>query len=216
MSIEVIMESNTPTSAKRRRLARVLPEITLVLVSVALGFGAAQYGEYRNDRTLANRILRSLTGELVQNQALVEPTVPFHEAWVNSLRAATPIPGQSGMDVWFATRPPLPKGIATPFVTLRRSAWDAALAAGSLGLLDYGLATALSELYRAQDLVTENVHRLSAGPLSQPTTFDPGTAKASTRLLWLTLADIYTAEGMLLELYEQHLPQLQAAVLDRH
>jgi hypothetical protein len=209
------MESSTPTSAGRRGLPRFLPEMALVLVSVALGFGAAQYGDYRNDRILAARILRSLTGELAQNQALLKPTVPFHEAWVDSLRAASPAPGQSSLDVWFATRPQLPGEIATPFVTLRRSAWDAALAAGSLGLLDYGLATALSELYRAQDLVTENVHRLSAGPLSQPATFDPGAAGASTRLLWLTLADIYTAEAMLLELYEQHLPQLQAAVSDR-
>lgn len=205
------MESNTPMTVRRRGLPRFLPEIILVLVSVALGFGAAQYGEYRNDRTLAARILRSLTGELAQNHTLLQPTVPFHEAWVNSLRAASPAPGQSGLDVWFATRPQLPGEIATPFVRLQRSAWDAALAAGSLGLLDYDLATALSELYRAQDLVTENVHRLATGPLAQPTTFDAGTAQASTRLLWLTLADIYTAEAMLLELYEKHLPQLQAA-----
>lgn len=209
------MGSKASTPAKRRPLPRWLPEITLVLASVGLGFAAAQYGEYRNDQNLAARILRSLTVELEQNQSLLEPTVPFHELWLGSLEAASAAPEQSGLDVWFATRPPMPSENSTPFVNLRRSAWDAALAGGSLGLLDYDFATALSEVYRAQDLVTENVNRLTSGALSQTATFDPGSGQASTRLLWLTLADIYTAEAMLLELYGKHLPRLQAEVSDR-
>jgi hypothetical protein len=208
------MESEASTTA-RRSLPRWLPEITLVLVSVALGFGAAQYGEYRSDQTLAGRILRSLSRELEENRALLEPAVPFHEAWLNSLRAASPQPDQSGLDVWFATRPPLPSDVPTPFVTLRRSAWDAALASGTLGLLDYDLATALSEIYRTQDLVTENVNRLALGPLSQSTTFDPASGPAATRLLWLTLADIHAAEAVLLDLYRKHRASLDAATLGR-
>lgn len=204
------MESEASTT-KWRPLPRWLPEVTLVLASVALGFGAAQYGEYRSDQTLASRILRSLTRELEENRALLEPAVPFHEAWLSSLQTASPQPDQSGLDVWFATRPPMPAEVSTPFVTLRRSAWDAALASGSLGLLDYDRATALSEIYRTQDLVTENVNRLALGPLSQPTTFDPASGPASTRLLWLTLADIQAAEAVLLDLYGKHLPGLAAA-----
>jgi hypothetical protein len=180
------MESEASTT-KRRSLPRWLPEVTLVLVSVALGFGAAQYGEHRSDQTLTGRILRSLSRELEENRALLEPAVPFHEAWLSSLQAASPQPGQSGLDVWFATRPPMPSEVSTPFVTLRRSAWDAALASGSLGLLDYDLATALSEICRMQDLVTESVNRITSGPLSQSTTFDAASGPASTRLLWLTL-----------------------------
>ena len=209
------MESE-PSPTSRRSLPRWLPEITIVLVSVALGFGAAQYGEYRDDQSLAGRILRSLIGELEQNQLLLEPTVPFHESWLDTLQAAAPTSEQSGLDVWFATRPPMPTEVSTPFVTLHRSAWDAALASGSLGLLDYDLATSLSEIYRAQDLVTGNVNRLASGALSQAATFDPDNAPASTRLLWLTLADIYTAEAMLLELYRKHLPRLQAEVTSGH
>lgn len=201
--------ASSPEPARRRSLLRWLPEATLVVVSVALGFAAAQYGEYRNDRNLAERILRSLTAELVENMALLEPTVPFHEVWLGSLQTASPTRDQSALDVWFATRPPFPGEVSTPFVTLRRSAWDAALAAGSLGLLDYDVATALSEIYRAQELVSDNVTRLAAGALSQPATYEPGNGFASTRLLWLTLADIYTAEAMLLALYRQHLPRLQ-------
>ena len=209
------MESKTSTCVRRRSLPQWLPEVTLVLVSVGLGFGAAQYGEYRNDQNLATRILRNLTAEVSHNQTLLKPAIPFHELWLNSLRAATPTPEQSGLDVWFATRPPMPSEVSTPFVTLRRSAWDAALAAGSLGLLDYDLATALSEIYRAQDLVADNVNRLASGALSQTTTFDPNSGPASTRLLWLTLADIFAAEAMLLDLYLKYLPQLEAAASRR-
>lgn len=208
------MEAETSTT-RRRALPRWLPEVTLVLVSVALGFGAAQYGEYRGDQALADRILHSVARELVKNQEQLEPAVPFHEAWLSSLRAASPRPDQSGLDVWFATRPPMPSEVSTPFVTLRRSAWDAALASGSLGLLDYDVATALSEMYRTQDLVTENVNRLASGALSQSATFDPANGPASTRLLWLTLADIHAAEAVLRDLYRKHLPALEAASLDR-
>ena len=63
------MESQAVSSRSRRDLPRFLPEIALVLVSVALGFGAAQYGEYRNDRTLATRILGSLADELAESGA---------------------------------------------------------------------------------------------------------------------------------------------------
>lgn len=206
--------SDSQVSAKPRALPRFLPEVVLVLVSVTMGFGAAQYGEYRNEQSLVVRILHGLTGELARNQALLEPTVPFHAAWVDSLQAASPVHGQSALDIWFDTRPPMPSENATPFVTLARSAWDAALASGSLGLLDYDLVTALSEIYRAQDMVADNVNRLATGALSQTTTFDPSATQASTRLLWLSLADIYTAELMLAELYTQHLPRLQAAAAD--
>lgn len=204
--------ASEPPPARRRSLPRWLPEVALVLVSVAAGFGAAEYGQYRDDRVLAARILHSLSGELSENRALLEPAVPFHETWLDSLRVTSPTSDQSALDVWFATRPPLPAQSPTPFVTLRRSAWDAALASGSLGLLDYDVATALSEIYRAQDLVTDNVNRLASGPLSQPTTFDPKGSQASTRLLWLTLADIQAAEAMLLEQYRRHLPRLEAVV----
>ncbi len=207
--------ASKPPLARRRSLPGWLPEVALVLVSVAAGFGAAEYGQYRDERALAARILHSLSGELSENRAVLEPAVPFHSTWLDSLRVASPTPGQSALDVWFATRPALPAQSPTPFVTLRRSAWDAALASGSLGLLDYDVATALSEIYRAQDLVTENVNRLASGPLSQSATFDPNGSQASTRLLWLTLADIHAAETMLLEQYRLHLPRLNAAVNQR-
>ena len=137
--------------------------------------------------------------------------LPFHREWVDALASAETVPGQAGLDVWFATRPNLPAPVKTPFATPRRSAWDAALAGGSLRLLDYDVTAALSEIYRAQEILTDNVNRLASGALSQTATYDPTSRDASVRLLWLTLADIHAAEALLLELYRQHVPLIQKA-----
>jgi hypothetical protein len=194
------------------KVPRWVPEGVLIVASVALGFGAAQYGEYRDDRQLATRVLQGIEAELEQNLTLLEPMVPFHREWVDALGEAHAMSSQSGLDVWFATRPGLPATIKTPFPTPRRAAWDAALAGGSLRLLDYDITASLSELYRAQEILTDNVNRLASGALSQTATYDPASRIASVRLLWLTLADIHAAEAILLDLYRQHVPLLQDAV----
>lgn len=200
-------------NASRRKLPRWLPEIVLVVVSVTLGFGASEYGRYRGDRQLQSAVLEGLSAEIEHNFAVLEPMVPFHAAWVRALSETKPASTQSGLDVWFATRPNIPKPPGTPFATLRRSAWDAAVAGGSLRLMDYDLTAALSELYRAQDVLTENVNRLASGALSQTATFDPASRDASVRLLWLTLADIYAAEEIVLRLYRDHGSLVRKAAL---
>jgi hypothetical protein len=94
---------------------------------------------------------------------------------------------------------------------LRRSAWDAAVSGGALRLIDYDLAAALSDIYRAQEIGAGNVDRLAAGVLASADSFDPARRAPTLRLLWLTLADITAAEKALLELGRKHLPALRAA-----
>lgn len=199
----------------RRRLPRWFPEIVLVLVSVSLGFAASEYSQYRGDRQLHAAILDGLRAEIEQNFAALEPMVPFHAAWVGALHEAKPAATQSGLDVWFATRPEIPNPPGTPFATLRRSAWDAAISGGSLRLLDYDVTAALSEIYRAQDILSDNINRLASGALSETATFDPASRDPSIRLLWLTLADIHAAEQAVLELYRRHLPLVREAAARR-
>jgi hypothetical protein len=86
------------------------------------------------------------------------------------------------------------------------------VSSGALRLIDYGVAEALSEIYRVQEIATSNVDRLTNGALSSTATFDPTARVASVRLLWLTIEDIRTAEAFLLELYRKHLPIIRAAV----
>ena len=189
-----------------------LLEGLFIIVSVALGFAVAQYGEHRSNRELATRVVKNLQGELEHNLALLAPMVPIHHRWVQALdKADTSNSRQSGLDIYFATRPPLPATVGSPFPFLRRSAWDAAVAGGALRLIDYEVAAALSEIYRVQEIATDNVDRLAKGALSSTATFDPASRVASVRLLWLTTLDIESAETMLLDLYRKHLPMIRAA-----
>jgi hypothetical protein len=195
-----------------RAQPRWLAEGILVVVSIAVGYAVAQFGEYRDDRRLATRMLTSIEAELAHNLAVLEPLVTVHQEWVTELAAADLSNGsQSGLDVYFATRPELPADASSPFPFLRRSAWDAALAGGALRLIDYDVTAALSDTYRLQEITTENVNRLATGALSTTATYDPASRVASVKLLWLTLADIASAEAILLDLYRKTLPVIAHA-----
>jgi hypothetical protein len=124
------------------RLAKLpihwLLEGFFIVVSVALGFGVAQYGEYRANRELTARVLTSLQAEIEYNLATLEPYIDIHRKWAEALakeRAATG--SGSGIDLFMATRPELPAGLTTSVPILRRAAWDATLSTGAL--LDYDL-----------------------------------------------------------------------------
>jgi hypothetical protein len=196
-----------------RRWPHWVLEAALIVASVLLGFALAEFGAYRSDRQLAVRALANIEAELEHNLTSLEPFVPLHQAWAEALlNPASPRNGQAAIDVWFETRPDLPSGVGSPFPFLSQSAWDAALDSGVLRLFEYEVSQALSEVYRLQEIAGKNVDRLAEGALSLPSTFDPSSRDVSIRLLWLTLADIQSAEALLLGLYRTHLPLVRSAV----
>jgi hypothetical protein len=70
------------------------------------------------------------------------------------------------------------------------------------------------ELYRAQEIATQNVERLANGVLTSPSLFDPASRRASVKLLWLTLADIQSAEVILRDAYRGQLSRMREATAD--
>lgn len=211
-----LLNRQSSLATRHSPLPHWLLEGLFIVVSVALGFAVAEYGDRRDERELAGRVLASLAAEVEHNRSLLAPVVPVHGQWVQALAdAKSSSPDQSALDVWFATRPPLPPGTMAPFPLLRRSAWDVAVSGGALRLIDYELASALSEIYRMQEIATDNVDRLAKGPLASVATYDPSARAPSVRLLWLTLADIQAAETMLLDLYDKHLPAIRAAAREQ-
>ncbi len=189
-----------------------LLEGLLIVVSVLLAFWVGEFREARANHELTARVLNGISEEIEHNLGIVEPFVPMHTKWLEALEKTDTSKGsQTGLDVWFATRPPFPPDVKSPFPSLRRSAWDTALSGGALRLIDYDVAAALAEVYRAQDQTTANVQRLAAGALSSTTTYDAASRGASVRLLWLTLADIQSAEVDLVGLYRKHLPAIRTA-----
>lgn len=204
------------------RLRRFLPtfgksalpwllEGLLIVFSVVLGFWVSQLQGARAERDTAARVLASLHEEIEHNVALLTPYVGVHDTWTIALAKEAAESGtQSAYDVFRRTRPPLPG--TTTFPILRRSAWDAALAGGTIRLLDHDVAAALSSVYRWQQVVDDNVQRLAQGPFGAASTFDPAGRNASLKLLWLTMADIQTAEAHLAAEYRRHAPALRAAL----
>jgi hypothetical protein len=189
-----------------------LLEGLLIVFSVVLGFWVSQWQGGRADRDLAARVLASVHDEMAYNLALLDPYVGMHRAWTEVLAKEAGEPGtQSAFDVFMRTRPPIPAS-GTPFPVLRRSAWDAALAGGVIRLLDHDVAAALSDVYRRQQLVDENIRRLAQGPLGAASTFDPANRTPSLKLLWLTMADIESSEAMLAAGYRRHAPPVRAAI----
>lgn len=82
------MESRVRSAAAVGVTSRWLLEGILIIVSVALGFALARFGEYRDDRELAANMLTSLEAEIEHNLAVLEPLVPFHRKWVEDLARA--------------------------------------------------------------------------------------------------------------------------------
>jgi hypothetical protein len=203
-----------PGRSRRRRPSRWLFEVGIIMASVALGYGAARFEEYQSNRGLADQALAALSSEVEHNRRQLEPMVPMHAAWVSALEHAQQADAgtrnRAALDVWFAARPEFPEGARSSFPLLQRSAWDAALSSGALRFFDYDLAKALADVYRMQETATDNVDRLAQGALSEVAIYDPASRPAAVRLLWLTLADILSAEVLLLELYDLHMPALQA------
>lgn len=194
---------------------RWLREATVIVASVLLGFCAAEFGDEKRDRELRTRVLRGIAAEVAANEAGIAAVVDRHRQWVAALDTSRHFAeAQSAIDVFFATRPPMPDGVRSPFPILSRSAWDAAVSSGAMRLIDYDLSAALSDIYRMQETATQNVERLANGALSAVSTYDPKLRPQAVRLLWLTLADIHAAEAVLLDMYRRHLPAIRAAAPD--
>ena len=213
--LEPVSQDPAPTSAPaaaRKTIPHWLLEGVFIIMSVLLGFAVTRYGEDRSERALALQAVNGIKGEVERNLATPEPYVPYHTNWMKALEHAdTSNATQSGLDIWFALRPRLPDDMRGFFPVLKRSAWDAAVFSGAFRLIDYELAAALSDIYRVQEITTGNVDRASNGAFSATPTYDPASRVASVRLLWLTLADIQSAEVVLIDLYKQHLPLIRAA-----
>ena len=189
-----------------------------IVVSVGLGFGVAQYRESRANHELAVRVLKSLQAEVEHNLATLAPFVPIHRAWMDGSGEGGCVqkhPERTRLCT-SNTRPKLPADAKSSFAFLRRSAWDAAVSGGTLRLIDFDVASALSDIYVTQEIATGNVARLVSGPFSSTATFEPASRTASVRMLWLTMADIQSSEEILIDLYRRHLPAIRAAANDSH
>jgi hypothetical protein len=212
---EPAMPANEPTAQETaatrmdRGMVRWLVEAALILVSVAVGFGAAEFGQYRESRALERAVLAGVRAEVEANLAALEPLLVKHRQWQAALAGATASDtAKTAFDVLFVLRPDAGVTIGMP---LKRAAWNTAVSSGALRLLDYDAAEAISEIYGYQELMVENHNRLVGAALYSPATFDPAMRQTAVRVLWGVLSEIAGNEAALRDLYVKHLPLLQSA-----
>lgn len=183
----------------------------MILVSVGLAFGVAEFRESRANHEFAGRVLRSLQAEVEHNLAGLERWTSFNATFQQQLaKADTSNSSQSAIQVYLAARPPLPPGATLDAPRVRRGAWDAALSTGALRLVDYDVVAALSDIYQMQDGYGVIVGRLTTA-MHGASAFDPASRVAVVRQASAELSELAYSEKLLIDLYRQHLPAIRAA-----
>jgi hypothetical protein len=179
-------------------------QVVLIALGVFLGLAGEQWREERQNRRLADDALRRLRTELVANQAEVARVKDYHAERLAELEAffATPVATRDTAVVRFA-------GVRTPF--FERSAYDLALATGSLANIDPDLAFHLSRTYHYQD-VTNELGRgvMNAMYARPPTDGDP----SFFAVLELYYGDLGGLEPGLLDAYAALIPVIDSALAD--
>jgi len=189
-----------------RPLGRWTAEVVLILVSVIIGFMAAQYGQTRQDRALRDDVLRGLLEEARTNIAMLDTLEDMHDAWQRALERIDPAKLKPTAAATMYEVRPNGGSIGVP---LKRAAWSTAISSGALKLIDYDVVAALSEIYDYQDVMTENHNRFIANVVYSPGAFDPAARPTSVAQIRGILREIAGNEGWLLSLYRKHLPALE-------
>jgi hypothetical protein len=85
-----------------------------------------------------------------------------------------------------------------------QAAWDAAISTGALRLVDYDIASALSQIYSAQAHLMRMTGHLYV--VYQPATFEIGKQRKTVQMVHWTLVEVENSVRALLNLYQTHLP----------
>jgi hypothetical protein len=196
-----------------------LLEGLFIVVGVVLGFGIAAYGERRQERELAARVLQGLHDEITYNITQLEPALAKHVAWAEGITKwlqtyavqGAPRPDEpDARDVFLSTWPGVDvqrldlETLELPFPVLRRAAWDTAVSTGALRLIDYDVTAALSEIYAWQDA-------LPAIPTGDVAFFDAAQLIPATIRTSFAMEALVISENTLLKLYVEHLPTVREA-----
>jgi hypothetical protein len=214
---------DTPPPARRKvyvskTALHWLVEGTFIVAGVALGFAVAEYGERRQERQLAARVLQGLRDEIAHNITQLEPALAKHLAWQDNISAwfnenakQKPTSDLAARDAFITTMPGVPDinklnldNFEPPFPVLRAVAWDTAVSTGALRLIDYDVTASLSEIYSWQA-------GLPAIPTDDTDFFDPARVAPATLRTSFAMDALIIAENTLLKLYKKHLPAVRAA-----
>ena len=126
-------------------LPRVLFESFLITISILVALGLDEWRENRQDEEAIQQALSNFASEIQSNQARIEDTAPFNRGLLNVLRNRYDSQDIGSVDDYVN----MVESYAP--ADLRMTAWETALATGSLAEMDYDLVSVLSFTYSKQD-----------------------------------------------------------------
>lgn len=183
-----------------------LIEVVLVGVGVFLGLLANQWHDDRQHRQLADATLRYFHDEIAANKQAIEKVRPYHVALRQEVSSFLQTEGPKTTQrfqssVQFHGVEP---------VQFERTAWDLALATQSFSYLPPKLAYAISRVYTRQQAFQTLQNGFLQAVLA-PTTYSAPDMTGFVTSMDMYLLDVNIQEPQLVTLYDQLLPQIEAA-----
>jgi type II secretory pathway pseudopilin PulG len=146
METSTAQEPRTGTEQPRRRAARVVFELALIIVGVLIALAVDEWRERRDAAATAAAALQLVEDEIERNAALAAEAQPRHVAVGAAHRKALDVLRDSGR----FERPTGDLADVRPSV-FTRSGYDALLLAGVATALDPETLAAIAAAYEAQD-----------------------------------------------------------------
>ena len=126
-------------------LPQVIFESALIVVSILVALGLDEWREKREDDQTVQQALANFVREIGQNQSRIDDAAPFNQGLLNVLKSRSEHNGIGSVDEFVN----MVESYAP--VVLQSTAWETALATGSLAKMDYNLVSALSLTYSLQN-----------------------------------------------------------------
>lgn len=153
-------------------LPQVLFESALIVVSILVALGLDEWRESRQDAEVIQHALSTFLNEVQQNKARVEDAAPFNEGLRNVLHSHYLEDDIVSVDDFVSMLESYSPAV------LQSTAWETALATGSLAKMDYNLVAALSLTYSLQSRY-QQANRSGISELTSPQNLAEGRLKLS-------------------------------------
>ena len=194
-----------PSKALSVWLPRVLFESALIVVSILVALGLDEWRDKRQDEEVIRHALSSFMSEIRQNKARVEDAAPFNQGLRNVLSRHYVDDDISSVDEFVTMVESY-----SP-VVLQSTAWDTALATGSLAKMNYNLVSALSLTYSLQNRYMMT-NRSGMSELTSPQNLAEGRLKLAVYNSIRYLDNVTGMETELGVVYDEAMTVIQSAL----
>lgn len=185
-------------------LPRVVFESALITVSILLALGLDEWRENREAEETIRQAMSNFLSEIRQNKARVDDAAPFNQGLHDVIDQRNKRGSIQTISDFI--------GIIDSYspVVLQSTAWETALATGSLAKMDYGLVSALSLTYGLQGRY-EQMNRGAVSRLTSPQVLSDDTLDLAVYNSLQYLEDVTGMETELVVVYTE-----ATAVIERN